>query len=150
MKKFWKDNKGFIIVVLSLVFVICCSLFIEGNTHKEDEAAVSKDLEEWLVVTKEDESIVTVIAQTTCSHCINFKPVIEEVQKKYGFKLYWFEYDEMETTDRNLLTKTYDLKDFGGTPHTFIVKGGKLIAEQPGEMSNENLVKFLKSNKVIE
>ena len=152
MKKFWKENKGFIIVVLSLVLIIVLSLFIEGNTNKNEASSTgsySSDILEWLEANKGDEPVVTVIAQTTCSHCMNFKPVIQKVQGEYGFKLYWFEADEMSSEDYKTLTGTYDLQSYVGTPHTFIVKGDKLIAEKSGETTESNLISFLKEYAVI-
>ena len=151
MKKFWKENKGFLIVVGVLLLVILLSLFIEGNADQKENSnngSYSSDILEWLEANKGEEPVVTVIAQTTCSHCINVKPVIQKVQGEYGFKLYWFEYNEMQDADRKTLANTYDI-DFNGTPHTFIVKGDKLIAEQAGEVSEEKLVSFLKKYEVI-
>ena len=153
MKKFWKENKGFIIVVLSLLLIICLSLFIQGNEKEEETSGngtYSSDLLEWLEANKGEEAVVTVIAQTTCSHCINYKPVIQKVQGEYGFKLYWFEADEMSSEDYSTLVKTYNLQSYGGTPHTFIVKGDKLVAEQSGEVSESTLISFLKKYSVIE
>ncbi len=153
MKKFWKENKGFFIVVISLVLIIVLSLFIEGNSTNDESSSntsYSDDIAQWLEAGKEDESIVTVIAQTTCSHCINYKPVITEVQEEYNFKLYWFEADEMTSSDYTTLIDTYDLQDYGGTPHTFIVRSGELVAEQSGEVSEDTLISFLKENGVID
>lgn len=152
MKKFWKENKGFFVVVLALLLIILLSLFIEGNQNKNETSnsgTYSSDILEWLEACKGEEPVVTVIAQTTCSHCINFKPVIQKVQGEYGFKLYWFEADEMSNEDYQTLTTTYDLQTYRGTPHTFIVKGDKLVAEQSGEAKEEALVSFLKQYEVI-
>ena len=55
----------------------------------------------------------------------------------------------MSSEDYSTLVKTYDLQSYGGTPHTFIVKGDKLVAEQSGEVPEDTLVSFLKKNNVI-
>ena len=50
----------------------------------------------------------------------------------------------MSNSDYSTLVNAFDLESYGGTPHTFIVKSGKLVAEQSGEVSSEKLTTFLK------
>lgn len=157
MKKFWKKYQGAIIVVVLLALFGTLILLTGGGKLKtgKDDIDISKLSEEgkaWVDATETDEYVVTVLAQTTCSHCIAFKPVIEGLKEKYNFNLYWWEVNELyesNETDYKAVTEYYNLKSYNGTPHTFITKNGELIAEQGGEMDEESLLNFLKEKNVI-
>ena len=144
-----KGIKKFIPLIIVLVFI---GLFILlGLLSKENPAkAESEEINEWLIDTKKDEFVVTVLGQTTCSHCLNYKPVINEVQSEYNFNLKWIEIDTLSSVDRNIVENTYKLIDFEGTPHTFITKNGKLIKELSGEVTKTRLISALKVAGVIE
>lgn len=160
MKKFWNKYKGAIIVVVLLaLFVLLSVLTEEGNKkNSKDDINLDKltsEVKAWVDATESDEYIVTVLAQTTCSHCIAYKPVIESLQKQYGFKLYWYEVNELYEEDERkedykAVTEYYDLKSYNGTPHTYITKSGELVVEQGGAVTDEaELKEFLKNNHVI-
>lgn len=160
MKKFWNKYKGTIIVIVLLVLFVLLSVLTESGNKKssKDDIELSKLTEEtkaWVDATESDEYIVTVLAQTTCSHCIKYKPVIEDLQNEYGFKLYWYEVDEVYNTegrseDYEAIIGYYDLKDYTGTPHTYITRNGELLVENSGAITDkESLKEFLITNKVI-
>lgn len=159
MKKFLNKYKGGIIVVVLLLLFVLLSVLTEAGSKKnpKDEINLDKLTEEgtsWVEETESDEYVVTVLAQTTCSHCINYKPVITALQETYGFKLYWFEVDQLYSEGREedykAVTEYYGLKKYNGTPHTYITKSGELVVEQGGAVTDsEQLKEFLVANKVI-
>ena len=146
MKKFLSKYGVVVGVVLALGLFIVLSVLIKEEPIKE----MSSNMEEWLADTASDEYVVTVIAQTTCSHCINFKPVMQKANNEYEFKLYWLEADELTNNDYNALTGTYDLEDYSGTPYTFITKNGEVLDHLSGERDYDTLIEFLEENNVIE
>ena len=146
MKKFLSKYGVVVGIVLALGLFIVLSVIIKEEPIKE----MSSNMEEWLTDTASDEYVVTVIAQTTCSHCINFKPVMQKANNEYEFKLYWLEADELTNNDYNVLTGTYDLEDYSGTPYTFITKNGEVLDHLSGERDYDTLVEFLENNNVIE
>ncbi len=146
MKKFLSKYGVVVGIVLALGLFIVLSVIIKEEPIKE----MSSNMEEWLTDTASDEYVVTVIAQTTCSHCINFKPVMQKANNEYEFKLYWLEADELTNNDYNALTGTYDLEDYSGTPYTFITKNGEVLDHLSGERDYDTLVEFLENNNVIE
>lgn len=146
MKKFLSKYGVVVGIVLALGLFIVLSVIIKEEPIKE----MSSNMEEWLTDTASDEYVVTVIAQTTCSHCINFKPVMQKANNEYEFKLYWLEADELTNNDYNALTGTYDLEDYSGTPYTFITKNGEVLDHLSGERDYDTLIKFLEDNNVIE
>ena len=148
MKKFLEKNKVLILVISLVALFIALSVLIKDKNDMEES---DKLVTEWYSTTKEGGTVVTVLAQTTCSHCINFKPVMEKVQQEYNFQLYWFELDTLSVKSRNILENTYDLYDSFGTPYIFITKNGEFISDyQKGEMPEADLIEFLKDNGVIE
>lgn len=145
MKKFLKKNKATLIVVgLVVLFVVLAILLKDVNFEGEGE------LQEWLADTASSNKVVTVIAQTSCGHCKVYKPVMTEVQEEYGFKLYWEEADLLSKSDYNILSTTYELTGYSGTPYTFVTENGGLIAAHPGRMEKEALISFLTDAGVIE
>ena len=158
MKKFWKKYKGVIIIVVLLGLFALLAALTGGGKKKNsrddlDLSKISESVQTWIDDTESDDYVVSVLAQTTCSHCIAFKPVITALKDQYGFKLYWWEVNELYESnehDYNAVIGYYNLKDYSGTPHTFITKGGELIVEQSGAITDsEALLNFLKENKVI-
>lgn len=146
LKKFWNKFKlPIIVVVLLIVFVILSTLI--GDKVERDE------VDDWIDETKKEQYVVTLLSQTTCGHCTQFKPVVNEVVEEYGDK-FMFKIFEIDTITnvavRNKLIYAYDIK-FEGTPHLFVTYDGKLLGEfEEVERTKENLVKFLKDNGVLE
>ena len=146
MKKFLSKYGVVIGIVLLLGLFVGLSILVKEDPKK----AMSSDIQSWLTDTASDNYVVTVIAQTTCSHCINFKPIMTKANNKYDFKLYWFEADELSTSDYNTIKDTYELDEYQGTPYTFITKNGEVLGYLSGEREYDALIEFLQENKVIE
>lgn len=146
IKSFIEKNKGTILLASILVLFVALSAIIKDEEEKTD---IAEKIASWYTDTKEGGVVVTVLSQTTCPNCTNFEPIMEKVQEEYGFKLYWFEVNEMTSKDRTTVTKTYDI-DFQGTPHTFVTKNGELIDENVGYTPEKDLIDFLVESGVIE
>lgn len=146
LKKFWNKFKLPIIVVVLLAIFVTISTLI-GDKVEKDEVDV------WLDETKKSQYVLTLISQTNCSHCLEFKPVLNEVVQEYGDKFMYktFEIDTIvNTAVRNKLIYSYDI-DFEGTPHLFVTYDGKLLGEfDEINRTKENLIKFLQDKGVIE
>ena len=126
------------------------SLSAHEDWRKSEPVVCASRRTEWYSTTKEGGVVVTVLAQTTCGHCVNFKPIMNSVQKEYGFKLYWFELDQVSSKSYTMLTNTYDIYSSFGTPYIFITNNGEFVADyQRGEMPKDELITFLKENGVI-
>lgn len=147
MKKFWEKSKNTILVVLGIIVFVGGSILLQKASEKP--CVISDEINSWIEITSKDEYVVTVLAQTTCGHCINFKPIFTTVAEENNLNTFWFEVNTMEKCDYEALTKTHNLQNYGGTPHTFITKAGKLVAEFSGAADQEELEEFLRENKVI-
>ena len=92
MKEFLSKYKVVLAIGILLVLFIALSLLVKDPEPKRE---MGDSVSEWFEDTKGDDYVVAVLGQTTCPHCISFKPVMKKVNQKYDFKLYWFEVDTL-------------------------------------------------------
>lgn len=100
-----------------------------------------------------------VIGQTTCSHCINFKPAINSVAKDNNVTINYLNLTEMSENEYTEFTSSlkqmeYNDEDFVnegsfGTPLTLIVENGKVKGYISGERTISQLVRELKKYGII-
>ena len=143
--KFIKKHLFLIIIIVLIVLFILLAFLTKDSTVSKNE-----EINSWYYDTKEDEYVVTVYAQTSCSHCKNMHPIMDQVHNEYDFNLYWLELDLLEENDVNLIRYTYDLVGFSGTPYTLVTKNGKVITYHSGSMQKDALIEFLSDSGVIE
>lgn len=105
--------------------------------------------EQLLQKVEKKESFVVLFSQTTCSHCMEFKPKLERVANRYKVKIYYLETDLLNEDEYTEL-KTYF--SFSGTPTTvFVIDGEEKTAATRinGDVSEEKIVSKLKNNGFI-
>ncbi len=119
------------------------------NTNGEPKPEPIK-VADWYNDYESGETIVTVLASSTCPHCQNLKPVITASSEKYGYKLYFFEGDTLSEADYGKLTTTIELEGYEGyVPYTFVISNKKFMGSHTGEMEDSDLTEFLKQTKVL-
>ncbi len=123
----------------------------ESNENNENSSSgTTADIESWYNKSTNGDEIVTVIASSTCPHCQEYKPVIENLASEKGFTLYFFEADYLDETDYTMLTGTFEIENYtGAVPYTFIVKDGKFVADTIGYSDEDTTISFLKENNII-
>ena len=95
------------------------------------------------------ESFVILFSQTTCSHCMDFKPKLKTVANKYKVTIYYIETDLLTEEEQTELKKHFN---FSGTPTTvFVTEGEEKTAATRinGDVSEEKIISKLKSNGYI-
>lgn len=127
----------------------------EQGFVNEDEDIALKYLPDYKTVKKTFESKqkeIIVVGQTSCSYCIMFKPVLMSVVDNYGVEINYMNYDEIEEYEElgEYLSQYKEFQGDWGTPLTVIVENGKIINTFDGYGIEENYVKFLKNNNLIE
>ena len=131
------------ICLVILVGAVIADLVLSKSYLKEIKYA------ELITKIEKRESLVVLFSQTTCTHCMDFKPKLERVANKYKIKIYYLETDLLdEETSKELKTKF----SFSGTPTTvFITNGEEKTAATRinGDVSEEKIVSKLKSNGFI-
>ena len=152
-----KSSKDTLNIKPIIITIICIAAFVglsfilpngKGDNNKNETTEEYK-VSEWVKDVK-DKTVVTVLASTTCPHCQAYKPTITKLARDNNFVLYFFEVDSLTTDEQNIVTSTFDLTNFeGAVPFTFIVKNGKVVSDTVGFSTEEETVKFLKTNGII-
>lgn len=111
------------------------------------------DYAEYKELISNSDTNVIVIGQTTCSHCISFKPAMNKVAKDYDITMNYL--DILKLSNAEYTKFSNSLKDLGyteelGTPLTLIIRDGKLIKSISGERTISQLVKELKRVDLID
>ena len=123
---------GFLCLIIILVLV-------KDNTNVDENVNVGN---EWLKQVSKNEYTITVLSQTDCDYCIEYKPIIEKYTKDNDMKLYYFELDELDDDTIRIFVNTYEF-DMMGTPHTLITKDGLLINDFRGSKIESELDEIL-------
>ena len=131
------------ICLVILVAAVIADLVLSKNYFKEIK------YEQFVSKVEKKESFVVLFSQTTCTHCMDFKPKLKRVADKYKINIYYLETDLLdEDTYKELKAKF----SFSGTPTTIFVTDGeeKTAATRiNGDVSEEKIVSKLKSNGFI-
>lgn len=139
--------------------------FIDNEIIPED-AVYSKeanitfiDFEDYEDIVDEKGTHVVVIGQTTCSHCIAYKPALNKVAGEYNLTINYLDLTKMSEEDYNEFVESlkeieYNDPDFVekgsfGTPLTLIIENEKVIDYISGQRTNSQLVRELKKNGLI-
>ncbi len=143
--------KGILIVIVCIAAFVGLSFLLPNGKKEEsgNETTSEYKVSDWSKDVK-DKTVVTILASTTCPHCQAYKPTITKLARDNNFVLYFFEVDSLTTDEQNIVTSTFDLTNFeGAVPFTFIVKNGKVVSDTVGFSTEEETVKFLKTNGII-
>ena len=95
------------------------------------------------------ESFILLLSQTTCTHCMDFKPKLKNVANKYKITVYYLETDLLSEEEENILKEHFS---FRGTPQTlFVVDGEEKTAATriDGDVSEDKIISKFKSNGYI-
>jgi predicted bacteriocin transport accessory protein len=97
---------------------------------------------------------ILVIGRSGCSYCSKYKPVINEVAKEEGLKIYYLDIIKLTEDEWNTLFEK-DLADFvkanqnWGTPSTIILEDQKVVDSFVGYTDKAATIKFYKKNGLI-
>ena len=130
------------------------------TAHKFKESLMNEDilrtykivsLDEYKDIIKEKGYHFMFIGSEQCGYCTQFKGSVEESLKNNDYKVYYIDISTLSEDEYNELVKTdeYMSQNEWGTPLNLLYKDGKRIAELNGYVSADELVEFLKENKVI-
>ncbi len=145
MKK--QKKKALIIIIVCLIILI--GTFIGDSILSKSYFEEIKYAEMMKKIDNKD-SFVVLFSQTTCSHCMDFKPKLEKVANEFNIHIYYLETDILDAEDLKELKNNFS---FSGTPTTiFIVNGEEKSAATRinGDVSREKIISKLKSNGFID
>lgn len=98
-----------------------------------------------------DSEHLIVIGQTTCTYCIQAKPILNAIAKENDTEIFWVDLDALEENERTTVNESLGklIGEEFGTPTLIVVKDGKLVNSKEGLASKEDYVSFMKENNII-
>lgn len=141
-----------------------------SNSNYDVSNMEEVDVDEALALFEEEGIHVLYMGRSTCSVCVQFVPVLNEVQQNLGFKSYYFNVETsnwsdfqdeikpltdkltVETTVRTTMDgESVTLEDtvgnlfyeYGFTPVTIIIKDGEMVDGFIGYRDNETLTDLI-------
>ncbi len=145
-----------ITVIVALILFVILTLLFDKNSGGDYEQVT---FDNWHEATKEKGLFVTVVAADWCPNCQETKPVMEEVQKEYGFDYYWHESSSGTSSQAQTLSdeeqyiiNAYNLEEngFSGYPYIFVTNKGEFVGSFEGRQSRDSLIENLTKLGVIE
>lgn len=120
-----------------------------GNETVEYDVSSFKEInvDEFVNAYNGSELQVIYVGRETCGHCVNYVPVLKQVQEALGFTPLYL---DITTVDQAGAEKIYALnseyfsENFGYTPMTLVVKNGEIVDETVGAMQYDATYEFLK------
>ena len=137
-----------LIILLVCFFVIVIGGFIISSIFDKNYLIEIKYSDVIKKIENKD-SFVLLLSQTTCSHCMDYKPKLAKVAKKYKLEVYYLETDLLDEKTHDELNSYFS---FSGTPTTIFVIDGeeKTVANRiSGDVSEQKIINKLKSNGFI-
>ena len=161
-----------IISVLLLIFVLADGTnSSNSNTNSEptesSEVASDYDVSEFKEIKAQDiakeskgKNIIIYVGRSTCGYCVQYIPILKEVQGKYKYKTYYIDIakildfesstggilDEDANDIMQKIDKEFMKENWGATPLTLVVKDSKLVDSIVGYVNSEALETLVKNN----
>ena len=138
-----ENMKKNIILIISIILLLTIIITLIINKQEKGEF-IKLNYKEIKEKINNKEDFILVVSRTTCSHCLEYKPKVQEITTKYKIKAYYIDYDEDENTKDKLLE---DLDLDGSTPITLFFKKGKqtsLMDRINGNLSKEKEIEKFK------
>lgn len=145
-----KAKKRVIILVSICLIILIGALIIDRVLSKSYLEEIK--YEELIEKLDNKEDMVLLISQTTCTHCISYKPKLKKVANEYKINVYYIDVDLLEKEEYNDLNSRLSFAT-SGTPLTLFLKDGEestVATRIKGDASEEKIVKKLKSNGFID
>lgn len=141
MKTVKKNNILYILLIFLILLISI--LLISKITTKQEGKLIETNYKEIQKKADNKDSFILLVSQSTCSHCAEYKPILQNIAKNYNLNIYYIDYD----TDKNgeKFLKEYNLN--GSTPMTiFIDKGTEksLLNRLSGSVSEEKTISTFK------
>ena len=136
-------TKVIILVILCLVLLIG-DLYGDKILSKSYLSEIKYDKVIEMMDNKED--FILLVSQTTCNHCMSYKPKLEDIAKEYKIQMYYIQVDLLNNEEKE---KFEDYISYDGTPATIFIRNGeeKTVASRiNGNQSISTIKMKLKAN----
>ena len=122
-----------------IAIVLLVGLMVFTGCKKTEKGSIKKiSLQEFFTKMDNKEDFVVYFGTSTCSACLEYKPVVEEMVKNYAVTIYYVELDHESADDKERLAAEY-IDSIKFTPTTVFIKGGENIHMVVGKVDYRNL-----------
>ncbi len=172
----WLVVVTMIVAILSLIFVISddgtTKTEESGSETEQTEVSADYDVSEFKEIKAQDlkkeskgKTILVYIGRSSCGYCVQFVPVLKEVQDKYkSYRTYYIDIakildftgasgtldEEAEKIMTGLATVKEQEgimdKNWGATPMTLVIKDSKIVDSLVGASDAATLEELVKNN----
>ena len=125
-------TKILLVSICALIFVSGCSN--DGYNRNKHYFIEIKDIDNFVTMYESDETYVTIISQTTCSYCRDYKKIINKIAYEEDVDIYWIEFDLLSNADRDKVRNLNERFESFGTPLTVFTKGNEIVDELNGSV----------------
>ena len=143
---------GVLLTLIALTFIIGITKNVSKTRYQKHIGINEISVSEYMKIIDEEDTSLIYIARPTCSYCQMFEPVLTSVLEKYKIGVEYIDISAIATQEE--WDKFYNSNEFlsageWGTPTLLIYKDKKILDINSGYVEEEDLVKFLKDNKLI-
>ena len=136
-----------VILVFGLVFFISQKQEEKLNKQSTNNYFHEITVDQYNELLSKGTKIVLLLGRPGCSHCVAFKPVITSVAKNKAIDVYYLNTDTIETLEA--WESIWGLVEQEGTPTVAVIENNKLVNSTAGEMTSEELIRFLSEAGVL-
>lgn len=159
-------KKTDIALIVGVVLIIVIGIVVFGtNTEAKVEYELPLTLNDEAGLTElsyteyeekmgTQEPFIVVIERTTCSHCVNYMPVVEQFTGDYNIPIFYINTDNLDEEEFTALQKSNTFfkknSDNWGTPTTIILVSNQAVDYLEGETDEDGLYDFLSEYIILE
>ena len=123
----------------------CEDYFVKTSSKDKNSLTLNEDptyisYSDYQNLLNNGENAIVVITMDSCSHCIEYKEILNKVVSNYSTPIYYY---EVEADDI-----VYDTLNISGTPTTHIIKNGVNVETIEGKTEYNELSKILDKNNI--
>ena len=142
-----KIKKSDLFLILVLIVVVVLGFFVMKGESLGNGGAFELTHEEYQEKIDNDEKFVVVVERATCSHCVNYMPVVKRFAKSKNVKIYYvdtdtFDEDDWEDFEKSNSFFTEKEEEGWGTPTTIFLNGDEAVDYIVGETTSEELENY--------
>ena len=144
-------KKSDMLLIAGLIIVIILGFFMMKGEKPGNGGSFELSYKEYVQKIEAGDKFVLVIECATCSHCVNYMPIVKNFARNKDVKIYYvdtntFDENEWETFEEtNTFFELEDVKTNGwGTPTTLFLDGDEAIDYIVGETTSEKLETYYK------
>ena len=117
-------KKKILPISLIIIFIIAIGSIVWLNQNAKENNLILVTGEEILKKIDQKESFILVVTQDGCSHCEEYKPILNQVLTKNNIKAFELDLTKLKkenTETRNSINKLFNIS---GTPTTIFINDG--------------------------